>query len=257
MKKNRFLLLFLFSLLLLLVFPKEGANRLRLLTARTATLFCRQKIKEPAYDSSGLALENHLLKLEVERLKQWLFEDEVLKGEIQELKGYGDDPFSERRKEYLHQILHKQLASLPAQVIFREPAAWNSRVWVNIGERENKLLGKKIVAKDSPVVVGKALVGIVETVLETKSQVRLITDPTLHLSVRAVRRGGQNHLLREQACRLIQSLSLREDLNGSQEVAELLGMFLGQFATDAPELYLAKGRSTALVPPPARPGATL
>jgi rod shape-determining protein MreC len=75
------------------------------------------------------------------------------------------------------------------EVIFREPSSWTSSLWINLGKKTNR-----VVAKNSPVVVGSALVGVVEYVGANRSRVRLITDGALTCGVRAVRKQGQNRL---------------------------------------------------------------
>ena len=68
-----------------------------------------------------------------------------------------------------------------------------SSLWVNVGEEDNRVLGRGVIAKNSPVVSGGALVGVVDYVGKRQSRVRLITDSGLSPSVCAMR-GGGNHL---------------------------------------------------------------
>ena len=51
-------------------------------------------------------------------------------------------------------------------MVFREPSSWSSAFWIDVGERQNKALGKNIVAKNSPVLFGTSIVGVVEYVGE-------------------------------------------------------------------------------------------
>lgn len=69
---------------------------------------------------------------------------------------------------------------LMGRVIFRDPAHWGSSCWINIGKHHG-------VKKNSPVVCGKVVVGLVDFVGETQSRVRLITDVGIKPSVMAVR----------------------------------------------------------------------
>ncbi len=145
-------------------------------------------------DIGFLKQENELLKSEIESLKQSLSSHTALMQEIDRLKGLSrNNPFFEKREKEILKRVDLYLSSLPARVIFREPGSWNSSLWINLGERDNHLLEKQVVAKNSPVVVGEALVGVVEYVGERKSRVRLITDPGLNPSVRALRAQPQKH----------------------------------------------------------------
>ncbi|MCE5317037.1 MAG: hypothetical protein LLG04_06700 [Parachlamydia sp.] len=83
-----------------------------------------------------------------------------------------------------------------AQVIFRAPMTWNSYLWINAGKEENRKLGKNIIAKNSPVLYGRSLVGVIDYVGDRQSRVHLITDTRLTPAVRAMRFiGKQAHLL--------------------------------------------------------------
>lgn len=83
-----------------------------------------------------------------------------------------------------------------AEVIFRSPSTWNSSLWINVGTETNQNLGKIIVAKNSPVLYGRSLVGVIDYAGLNQSRVRLITDSGLTPSVRAVRfQGESSHFL--------------------------------------------------------------
>lgn len=81
---------------------------------------------------------------------------------------------------------------LPATVIFRPLNSWNNSLWIAAGEEDNVRMGKQIIGKNSPVILGKAIVGVVDFVGKKESRVRLISDPGLNPSVR-IKRG--DHLL--------------------------------------------------------------
>ena len=83
------------------------------------------------------------------------------------------------------------LSSNPCPRHFRSSAAWDHFLWINIGETTNERLGKKAIMKNSPVVVGKSVVGVIDYVGRRQSRVRLITDSGLPLSVRVNRAKGQ------------------------------------------------------------------
>lgn len=74
---------------------------------------------------------------------------------------------------------------LPAKVIYRPISTFATTLWINVGEDDNR--EKVVIGKSSPVLFGKHVVGIVDTVGKTRSSVRLITDPGVTPSVRCVR----------------------------------------------------------------------
>ncbi len=130
-----------------------------------------------------LKRENHILHEQIELFKQHLETESVL---LKQIENHEQEFFS-RRKEELWKLINKQSYFLSARVVFREPTSWGSSLWINVGDRNNQVLGKQIVAKNSPVVIGIAVVGIVDYVGEKRSRVRLITDANLTPSVRVVR----------------------------------------------------------------------
>ncbi|HSX04293.1 MAG TPA: rod shape-determining protein MreC [Rhabdochlamydiaceae bacterium] len=201
-----------------------------------------------------LSLENLAMKSQIENLRSYLlFEDrledqwqrykELSKREDSEL--FWKDFFS-RRSENLCENLRLQYQALPAKVIFREPVSWSGSVWLNVGEKENQSLGRTIVAKNSPVVSGNCIIGLIEEVSEHKCRLRLITDPDLVCSVRALRGGAQDRLLMQQIDALVSHLNLREDL--WKEHSSQKEMMMQQLITlkshlnpEAKEEYMAKG----------------
>lgn len=130
---------------------------------------------------------------------------------------------------------------LEARVVIREPASWSSSVWIDVGEKTNERLGIQWIAKHSPVVVGDALIGVVEEVKKKKSRVRLITDQMLKPSVRVVRGKEQERLLFEKLTELSFLLRDRGDLYGAEEISRALLGFREQLDLEAEDLYLAKG----------------
>lgn len=73
---------------------------------------------------------------------------------------------------------------LVAEVLFRIPSKFNSLVWVNKGS-----LHSPLIKKNSPVLAGDSLVGVIDYVGPKASCVRLITDSGLCPAVR-VQRGA-------------------------------------------------------------------
>lgn len=76
-----------------------------------------------------------------------------------------------------------------AHVLFRSPSRWNSSLWINKGSHDSPLI-----KKNSPVLSGDSLVGVIDYVGTKSSLVRLITDSALSPAVR-VARGGHDRAL--------------------------------------------------------------
>lgn len=150
----------------------------------------------------------------------------------------------------LHQEIpaHSNLAMheiLPARVIYRSPAAWNSSLWINVGEFDNRRLNRQIVAHNSPVLVGLSIVGVVEEVREYQSRVRLITDSGLTPAVRASRGGKQEKYLVEILDNLKHILQSDESIfTQSADKDHFLGEIqnlLHRLENERQTIYLAKG----------------
>ena len=77
-------------------------------------------------------------------------------------------------------------APTKANVIFRSLSQWNRCLWVDVGSSSSGAI-EGSVCVNSPVVVGKKLVGVIDVVDERYSRVRLLTDKELIIAVRATR----------------------------------------------------------------------
>ncbi|HAZ15509.1 MAG: hypothetical protein A2Y28_05100 [Chlamydiae bacterium GWC2_50_10] len=251
-----FFLLVFFSLSLLSL-PEKVTGGLRSLTASAVAPFWkgveRKKGRGALLQEERLQVENQRLKAEMETLKEWIVsegrrEEELsrllwLKG--QEKEEEGEREFYKRRIKEIEKLIDLQMQALPARVIYRDPLSWSSSLWLDVGKKTNERLGKEIVAKESPVVMGSSLVGVVEQVEREKCRVRLITDSGLVPSVRAVRGEETSRLLTEQLKGLRLTLKLEEELKGSsEEKRELLERIERVLLTKGEEkrsAYLAKG----------------
>lgn len=180
-----------------------------------------------------LKRENHVLREQVDLLKNHLETEALLLTHIEKLKIPAEGDFFLRRKEELLHLVDLQTQFVSAKVIFREPSLWGSTLWVNVGQRTNRLLEKQLVVKNSPVVIGTTVVGIVEYVGEKRSRVRLITDASLVPSVRAVRGTEQNRVLLEKINNLLPLLD-KEHKEGLVKLTQELSL-------ETSNLYLAKG----------------
>lgn len=163
---------------------------------------------------SQLELENTLLKNELEKLASFLVSEQNILSQVELVKKCknitsNEAQFKDKLEKKLNYVISKitsELIAMPAQVIYRDPAAWGTTVWINVGEEDNQVLGYSVIAKNSPVVIGSNLVGVVDFVGKKQSKVRLITDPAIAPSV-CVTRGAFSDFDTESALkRLIEKL---------------------------------------------------
>ncbi|SPN73856.1 rod shape-determining protein MreC,rod shape-determining protein MreC,rod shape-determining protein MreC [Chlamydia serpentis] len=145
--------------------PKNAYDNIRSnFVSLHAKLF--PKIKPAPYsDLANLELENLILK---ERVA-------ALEGKLAFYKVSNHTPslFPEILTPYFHNLVE-------GRVIYRDYAHWSSSCWVNIGKSHG-------IRKNSPVLSGKVLVGLVDYVGENQSRIRLITDVGMKPSVVAMR----------------------------------------------------------------------
>jgi rod shape-determining protein MreC len=197
-----------------------------------------------------LKQENQLLRSQMDSVREWLLNEERIEEQMARCQWLGAQegeakPFFQRRSQELCRSLDLQMHSLPATVIFREPSSWSSTLWINVGEKDNARLGMQVIGKNSPVLLGTSVIGVVEYVGKTQSRVRLITDARLVPSVRAVRGNEQNRYLLEHLNPLIAAFQLRGDLLASEQERTSVGHFLERLKQaiqrSTGELYLAKG----------------
>ncbi len=154
--------------------------------------FSNGPVKTLAEEVEKLRLQNHLLKQELSQLKELYQQELSLYNHLQIVQQkvpLNDDTKASlpRHAQDLQKLLKWQLEAIPARVIFRSPVFWESTLWLNVGEADNELLHRQVIAKNSPVVFGTSVVGVVEEVGLHQCRVRLITDASLTPSVRAVR----------------------------------------------------------------------
>jgi len=139
-----------------------------------------------------LQIENQLLKNRLEEIRAmyaWEHQIQLKAVDMMTTDGLTLESLDDlnRNHQEAYQLFDLQVRSYPAQVIYRSPTTWNSTLWINVGEADNRKLDRLVVGVNSPVVVGDSIVGVVELVNEKRSRVRLISDPELSPSVRAVR----------------------------------------------------------------------
>lgn len=248
--------LFLLAVILLLMsIPKSTSESLRGFAAATLTpvwnLFTGSKsssqahyVQDPVFQK--LQLENRLLHSEVLRLQELLQQSSSLSNQLKTLapdaaQARSLNPSLQRHHELLSKRLSFQLQGVPAQVIFRSPSSWNSSLWLNVGMVDNERLSFETIAKNSPVLFGSSIVGVVDYVGKHQSRVRLITDSGLNPSVRAVRGDFHKRMVAEQMALLINRFSCCHGLFTNQEEKELM---IKQLRILQKRLYQDDGQGT-------------
>lgn len=129
---------------------------------------------------------------------------------------------------------HDSFEPILAHVIYRDPSNWSSALWIDIGENTNKKLKKIVIEKNSCVILGKAILGVVDVVGKNQSRVRLITDPEIKPAVRVVRGSLQQKAQHEL-------LSLLQLSTQDPEVTKLLQLLEKKIPLSTATEYLAKG----------------
>lgn len=243
-----FLGLFLFALIHL---PGRWTDLWRSQAAATLAPAWRSVLPATSRTFSRRASDTAALQAEVDALQEWLREEkrlQELSAQVAALLGASPDKLKgdlQRRVERQKQILEQRYLSMPAQVIFRDPSCWSSVLWIALGEADNRAVGRITVARNSPVLLGNSLIGVVEYVGESQSRVRLITDAGLIVAVRSSRGGAQNGELAAHVQNLLERIRTRLDLFSSleeqQRFIDLLSLFQERLQPAAEEELLAKG----------------
>ncbi len=232
----------------------SGFNSIRKCFFKTPIATIGNKDINPTDDTfEKLKLENALLKNQTDGFYEWLIFEQRIQEQVEKYTSlskeehkdiYWND-FFRRRAEELKEILKIELQALPARVVFRDPNSWSSSIWINIGEKHNENLNKLIISKNSPVVLGQNLIGLVEYVGYKYSKVRLITDSSLIPSVRAVRGKTQDKAILSMIESLKNHIYDREDLFSSdkekQSFIQNLKILNNRLRQENIDKYLAKG----------------
>ncbi|OGN61736.1 MAG: hypothetical protein A3F09_01965 [Chlamydiae bacterium RIFCSPHIGHO2_12_FULL_49_11] len=243
MKKNKYLSLFGLTLVLLGAFFLTPLTKLR---EKYAVLVSKSKPVQK--HSVNLEMENRILKdrlnmaagfLEMEdRIENWVKKFDY--STVMLTAAISKEEFLKRRAKELSLLLEEEIYSLPAAVIYRDPVSYSSTVWINVGERDNRTVGRTVVAKNSPVLVHANLFGVVEEVGEKASKVRLITDSKLHIAVRAVRGGKVDEMFIEH---FEEFLRCAKNYEHAEEFIDIpaLSKSLSKIKKSESTTYLAKG----------------
>ena len=231
-------------LFVLLNLPMPFVNKLRGRVLFANGRFSNKRLLDGEGELLQLKIENKKLKDDLEEVRNWIVAEDRVETHVKriedliETKSYSK--FYQRRIRDLLTLLQKEVYSVEAKVIFRDLGFWSSGFWIDRGEKENRDLNTKIIAKNSPVLFGDSLIGVVEIVEEKRSYVRLITDSSLTPAVRAIRGGEQNYLLVQGITLLEEELHFQEQLDTTVLVQEL-ALVKKSLIESGEALYLAKG----------------
>lgn len=186
MKKNisKAAVLLFSVLLLLLSISKSNSDKIRGTAAATLApswgFFSRAKMTFFNFFHRGPSPSmTSPTEVELQRLS---LENQLLRAELMQLTGSFNKE-ADAARAFDVQII-------PARVIFRSPTAWDHSLWINVGRSQNVKAGRDVIMKNSPIVVGNSVVGVVDYVGVHQARVRLITDAGLPLSVRVQRLNG-------------------------------------------------------------------
>lgn len=247
-------------LLLLLSIPKPSAENVRgAVTASFSSIWEKLTNLKIYFVGSGsdksgsiinedalqLKIDNQLLRNEMKRLQELLQQEFYFHQDLDNSTLHKLGASKQKHQADLNKILKLRLQSVPARVIFRSPAAWHSSLWINIGESSNARLGRTVIGKNSPVVMGMSLVGIIDYVGQNQSRVRLITDSGLYPAVRAARGQPKDRWLSEQLNILLDNLMERDDLfeaaSEKEDLIQKLEKVQNSLQATQDSWYLAKG----------------
>lgn len=184
---NRSIWIVVLLLLSFLSFSPKVVNKLR---SKAVAVLPSKPWKASHEDSSykNLKVENYQLRMQLDLIYNWIHSEKYLSEQMAMFQKLGvDSKLAQGRIEEIKSLLQKKAMAASGRIIYRDPSSWSSTCWIDAGEENNLSLGKTIIAKNSPVISGSALVGVVEYVGRRQSRVRLITDSSLKTAVRAVR----------------------------------------------------------------------
>lgn len=234
----------------------EGVAKVK---TKAASIFRRQDLLPPSSEMNGnlafiqeemqrLQLENQLLLNQVTDLNLFLDDKEQLDKQRLQVDPEIWEAQNEAYQKYVKRMQHvsdQKMQSLPAKVIFRSLDTWNQSLWVNVGSMHNAEDSKPIVAKNSPVVVGNAIVGVIDYVGKAQSRVRLMTDRALVPSVRVARGGEQEGVVTEHIDFLLSRLNRTKKLTIEEKeqhaLIQSLSLLKSKLQPMKHSWYLAKG----------------
>lgn len=179
----------------------RGNEILKMYLADRPLIHLKEKEEIDGSYLQKLETENVALKTEIQSLVEKLQDREVILEFLSKLEGIEKSKakeihpemitFYERRIQNLTEKVRSHLIAMPAGIIYRDSSLWSSSFWIDVGDEDNETLGSIVIAKNSPVVSGDALVGVIDHVGKKQSRVRLLTDSDMTPAVRAVRKGSK------------------------------------------------------------------
>ncbi|MBA3238116.1 MAG: rod shape-determining protein MreC [Parachlamydiaceae bacterium] len=245
-KKRKLPFFFILAVLLFLMSrSKSSTDQLRGIAIASVAPLWHWASTEKVEDGPFLKLqiENQLLKNEVARTQELLKEAFYLKTELRQL--FLSNNIVQNHLNDLQYLMKKRLEAIPARVIYRASSSWNSYLWIDVGRATNEALKRTVIEKNSPVVVGNSLVGVIDYVGKKQARVRLITDAKLYPAVRAVRGSPQGIRLIETINVLLDNLAEYDSLFTLPQERETFFQQLQKvqeaLAKNRETLYLAKG----------------
>jgi cell shape-determining protein MreC len=238
-------------LAVLLLIPKHMKERVRELAAwGNASIY--QKVSSYQHSATQeqleqVKLENTLLSHQLQDIGEYLASEERLDEFFKKLEVVHSEKQEviKRRENLLLENLRRQLESLGAKVVYRDPSFWSHFLWIDVGQKDNEILGHEVVCYNSPVVVGSVIIGVIDYVGQKQSRVRLVTDSSVITSVRVGRGMMQNHVLLDRLNLVLDQLKFREDVFFSAEEQEntlnILKHLRDNIQLVGQDCYLAKG----------------
>ena len=215
---------------ILLNIPQHKADRVRSLIP-----WPKKAKKELLIES--LELENRQLRSQLEIAYELIGGEKRLKEEVELFQKIGVDLSSTKnRRENFLKKLRNEAVAIQATVAYRDPASWSSSCWIDVGHD----LGSSIVTKNSPVIAGGNLIGVIEYVGKKQSRVRLITDSGLKIAVRAARGGIQEREL-AIAGKCLLELIKKHPRWQNTEIVQKLTEWESSLAVRSTDFLLAKG----------------
>lgn len=165
--------------------------------------------------------------------------------QLQGKRGAHEFVYTDLQKNAMPDIPEPSTDAIPARIIFRSPGTWNSSLWINIGHESNEAYEIPIVGKNSPVLIGDSIIGVIDYVGKRQSRVRLVTDSGLVPSVRVARGYEQNRAVAENVSDLITYLNthseLLEAVKNRNEFENTLNQIKHKLSEKKYTWYLAKG----------------
>ena len=203
--------IFLFLFVISIFISTFSSNKIKSFAVSVVNCFSCNKETNISLDDQE-ELTNQFVEFNfIPSLSQYFFLSQGLYEQIQNLnkllnhkiiKPNHDQIIIDNRINETKNLVDLYLNGINAKIIYREINSWNNVLWIDVGEETNKRLQKNIVIKNSPVVVGGNLLGVVEYVDTNKSRVRLITDAGFITAVRAARGNVKDKYI----CELLSSL---------------------------------------------------